>query len=51
MSRFENTETKVVVSVDDSKDDRFGSPLWKAVQDEAPKRRAAKKAESESSDD
>ena len=30
MGRFVNTETKVVVSVADDKDERFASPLWEA---------------------
>jgi hypothetical protein len=31
MSRFEHTETGVVVSVDDSKDERFASGPWKSA--------------------
>jgi len=36
MSRFKNTTTGVVVSVDDSKDDRFTAG-WEAVADEPAK--------------
>lgn len=39
MSRFVNTETKVVVTVSDDKDDRFASPLW----DKASTAKAAEK--------
>lgn len=47
MSRFRNTETNVVVSVDDSKDDRFSSDLWESP-DAAPKAPAKKSASSKS---
>lgn len=40
MGRFENLETHVVVSVDDSKDPRFDAG-WKPV--DGPKKPAAKK--------
>jgi len=41
MSRFLNSETGVVVIVDDSKDERFASPLWEAqAEDKKPARRA-----------
>lgn len=40
MSKFENTSTKVVVSVADEKDDRFGEG-WAPVKDE-PKPRSKK---------
>jgi hypothetical protein len=39
MSRFVNSETGVVVVVDDEKDDRFASPLW----DKATTAKAAEK--------
>ena len=46
MSRFRNTETEVVVSVDDSKDARFASANWEkaapAESKPAPKKTAAK---------
>lgn len=47
MSRFRNTETGVVVSVDDSKDERFESDLWESA-DESTKKAPAKKAASSS---
>jgi hypothetical protein len=34
MGRHVNAETGVVVVVDDSKDDRFASPLWSAASSE-----------------
>jgi len=48
MSRHRNPESGIVVSVDDSKDDRYGEGSgWESVEDEkpAPKRAAAKKSE------
>ena len=45
MSRFRNTETEVVISVDDSKDVRYASANWERldVPDKpAPKKAAAK---------
>ena len=48
MSRFRNTETDVVVSVDDSKDDRYNSDLWESA-DAAPKKAPAKKSASSKS--
>jgi hypothetical protein len=36
MSRFENTETGVVVVVADDKDDRFASALWKSAAEAKP---------------
>lgn len=41
MSRFRNTRTGVVVSVDDSKDDRFGAEWESADQKKAPAKSAA----------
>jgi hypothetical protein len=41
MSSFRNTETNVVVTVADDKDERFTSPLWE-------KQSAAKKSTSSS---
>lgn len=46
MSRFVNSETGVVVSVDDAKDDRFAAPLWTAkAEQKAPAKRASSKSE------
>jgi hypothetical protein len=45
MSRFLNTETKVVISVADDKDDRFASPLWEAAPAEAKSSRRTAKSE------
>lgn len=42
MSRFRNTKTDVVVSVDDSKDDRFSGDLWESGDKPAPKAPAKK---------
>jgi hypothetical protein len=39
MSRFVNSETGVVVSVADDKDERFSPPLW----EKAPTAKAAEK--------
>jgi hypothetical protein len=47
MSRFVNSETGVVVSVADDKDERFASPLWEA---QAAEKAAPKRAASKSSD-
>lgn len=44
MSKFTNSETKVVVSVADEKDDRFGEG-WTRVSDEPAPKPRAKKAE------
>lgn len=44
MSRFTNTATGVTVSVDDSKDERFASPLWEPADKKAPKA-SSKKSE------
>ena len=43
MSRFRNTKTDVVVSVDDSKDDRYKSSLWEPADEpvKAPTKRAS----------
>lgn len=41
MSKFENSNTHVVVSVDDSKDDRF-SDGWVPVKESAAKKTARK---------
>jgi len=43
MSRFRNASTGVVVSVDDSKDERFGEG-WESAEKEPAKRAAAKTA-------
>ena len=45
MSKFKNTETQVVVSVADEKDDRFGEG-WERVSDESAPKPRAKKADS-----
>lgn len=52
MSRFVNSQTGVVVSVDDSKDDRF-TGLWEPAEDspakpepKAPAKKASDKPES-----
>ncbi len=46
MSRFRSTSTGVVVSVDDSKDDRFSNG-WESADEPAPdKKTPAKKATS-----
>lgn len=44
MGRFANSETGVVVSVADDKDERFSSPLWNAEGEAkaAPKRSTSK---------
>lgn len=48
MGRHRNVETGVVVSVDDSKDDRFGQG-WESADKSAPvKKTAAKKAAAKS---
>lgn len=44
MSRFTNTKTKVVVSVADEKDDRFGEG-WERVSDEPARKTRSKKPE------
>lgn len=44
MSRFTNTKTKVVVSVADVKDDRFGEG-WERVSDEPARKTRPKKAD------
>ena len=47
MSRFTNSETGVVVSVADDKDERFASPLWEAASADKPEpKRAASKSDS-----
>ena len=46
MSRFENVKTGVVVSVDDSKDDRYASG-WKPVDTKAPSSKKASDKKSE----
>lgn len=46
MSRHRNTTTGVVVSVDDSKDDRFSGPEWESLDSKAtrsPKSKSASK--------
>ena len=48
MGRFRNSDTGVVVSVDDSKDDRFTSG-WESPDSE-PKKAPAKKAASSKSE-
>jgi hypothetical protein len=48
MSKFENLATGIVVSVDDSKDERFGDG-WKAAGDKPAPRRKASAADSEAS--
>lgn len=48
MARFRNLETGVVVSVDDSKDERFASgfePQSTAAEKPAPKKAPAKSAD------
>ena len=52
MGRFVNTETKVVVTVADEKDDRFASPLWSRetggqTEEKPAAKRAASKPDSE----
>jgi hypothetical protein len=47
MSRFRNTATGVVVSVADSKDDRFGT-AWESADE--PKKAPAKKSASAKSE-
>lgn len=44
MSKFTNTETKVVVSVADEKDDRFGEG-WERVSDEPVRKTRSKKSD------
>lgn len=44
MSKFTNTETKVVVSVADEKDDRFGEG-WERVSDEPARKTRSKKTD------
>lgn len=44
MSKFTNTETKVVVSVADEKDDRFGE-AWVRVSDEPVRKTRSKKTD------
>jgi len=44
MSKFTNTKTKVVVSVADEKDDRFGEG-WERVSDEPTRKTRSKKAD------
>jgi hypothetical protein len=48
MGRFVNSETGVVVSVADDKDERFASPLWDAApaDEKAPAKRASSKSDS-----
>ncbi len=41
MSKFENKETKVVVSVSDEKDDRFGEG-WVKVEETKPRSKSSK---------
>ena len=41
MSRFTNTATGVTVSVDDSKDERFASPLWEPADKKATSKKAS----------
>lgn len=41
MSRFRNTETNVVVTVADEKDERFASPMWES---EAEPKASAKRS-------
>ena len=45
MSRFTNTVTGVTVSVDDSKDERFGSPLWEPADKKTPKKASSSKSD------
>lgn len=49
MGRFVNTETQIVVSVDDSKDDRF-TDGWESADAGSVKKATAKKAASSKSD-
>lgn len=44
MGRFRNVATDVVVSVHDSKDERFGDGWQKVAAEPAPKKAPAKKA-------
>ena len=44
MSTFTNKNTGVRVTVDDSKDDRFGADWEKATSTKAPAKRAAAKS-------
>ena len=46
MGRFVNSETGVVVSVADDKDERFTSPLWEAEAEKPEPKRAASKSDS-----
>ena len=50
MGRFRNLATGAVVSVDDSKDERFDAGWEPVVVEEKPKRAAAKKTAAKKSD-
>ena len=49
MSQFRNVNTGVVVSVDDSKDDRYTGADWESADKKAPAKTPAKKATSSKS--
>lgn len=51
MGRFENTENGVVVVVDDSKDERFTSALWKSVDAENDEKKASARRSPSKSED
>ena len=51
MGRYRHVANEVVVSVDDSKDERFDAdPVWEAVDSGSTKKTPAKKAASSKSD-
>ncbi len=41
MGKFRNVATGVVVTVDDSKDDRYANPLWESPEKAAPAKKVA----------